>query len=214
MQPYQEASEESNRQAYRPIETPLKIASSAGRLGLGLGIGNRIASMLNKHVPTDLAMKGLAKIDPRLGKFLSLGQEMGHSPDEMKEFITKKIGNEEEQNISKKGKQNKNIIEQYSPELHQFIANEVAGGRSPIEAGAIAQGDKRFSNAIKKLTKDHKTPWSSIIESIYGSGQTAGALKGNTQPQQAQQAPQPQANTQGDAKWDSVAKALKNILDS
>jgi hypothetical protein len=64
--------------------------------------------------------------------------------------------------------ESRNIIEQYSPELNQFIQEQIGKGLDPLQAGAIAQNDKRFSSVIQKLMKDHKTPWSNIIESIFG----------------------------------------------
>jgi len=70
-------------------------------------------------------------------------------------------------------KDNRNIIEQYAPELHQFIDEQIKNGRSPLEAAGIAKVQPKFANAINKLVKDHKTPWASIIESIYGTGERA-----------------------------------------
>ena len=85
----------------------------------------------------------------------------------MKDFI----GEKSEEGQQEPAKQNKNIIEQESPELHSFVDQEIRKGRKPIEAAALAQKDKRFSNVIKKLMKTHKTSWSNIIESIFGSGE-------------------------------------------
>src|SRR6185312_10659550 len=81
-------------------------------------------------------------------------------------------------------KESRNIIQQYSPELHQFIDQEVRKGHKPIEAGAIAQADKRFKDIISKLTKDHQTPWSNILESVYGGGEQALPPQNPQQPQQ------------------------------
>lgn len=64
-----------------------------------------------------------------------------------------------------------NIIEQYSPELFQFISDLIGKGRSPLEAGALAQLDKRFMKVIKSMETDHKTPFSSILQSVFGSTQ-------------------------------------------
>lgn len=62
-----------------------------------------------------------------------------------------------------------NIIEQVSPELHDFIKYQILQGRSPIEAGAIAQNDKRFTPIISKLQKLAKANWSDILQTIYGN---------------------------------------------
>lgn len=166
MQPYQEASEESTRQSYRPFQAASTLAIPAAKLAFG----GRIMAMLNNFVPGKLAVQGLNKIDPRLGKFMSLGQEMGHSYDDLKSFISEKIGQDDQQEAAK---ENRNIIEQESPELHQFIDQEIKKGKKPIQAAAVAQKDKRFSSIIEKLMKTHKIPWSQIIESIYGNGEMA-----------------------------------------
>lgn len=166
MQPYQQASEEHNKQSYRPFQAASSLAIPA----IKVGIGGKIMNMINKYIPEDLAMKGLSKIDPRLGKFANLASESGHSFDEIKSFISKKVEKAGQQEIAK---QNLNIIEQESPELFKFLDQEIRNGREPIEAAALAQNDKRFSDIIKKLMKTHKTPWSSIIESIFGTGKQA-----------------------------------------
>lgn len=86
-------------------------------------------------------------------------------------------------------KEGRNIIQQYSPELHQFIEEQVKNGRNPIEAGAIAQNDKRFSSIINKLSKDHKTPWSNILQTVYGQGELQSLQPEQNQQQQLQQKP-------------------------
>jgi hypothetical protein len=185
MQPYQEASEESNRQSYSPFQSAAALAVPAVKAGVGAGVAGRVMSVLSKYVPPDLATKLLSKIDPRYGKFASLGQEAGHSFDEVKDFIGEKVQSGDLPN--KPAKQKANIIQQESPELHQFLDQHIRGGRNPIEAAAIAQNDKRFTEAIKKLEKKHKTPWSSIIQGVFGSGEQALQQQGNAQQQQAPQ---------------------------
>lgn len=169
----------------RGIGTAASLAG-AGALATGGALASRIMPFLNKYIPVDLAIKGINKVSPRVGAFLKKGQEMGLDVEEGLNFIKEKISPQQEP-----AKENRNIIQQYSPELHKFISDQVSGGRTPIEAAAIAQHDKRFADVIKKLTKDHKTPWSSIIESIYGSGQNAQPNQStNQQQQQTQQQPQ------------------------
>jgi hypothetical protein len=146
-------------------------------------------------------MKGINKVSPALGQFLRKGQKNGLNIKEGFEFLKKQMTPKEES-----AQDNRNIIEQESPELHQFIDQEVRKGRKPIEAGAIAQSDKRFMDIIKKLVKTHKTPWSNILESIYGG-------QGMAQPQQAQQQQmqQPQAPQQGQQQGMSDADLLAAI---
>jgi hypothetical protein len=202
MQPYQEASEESSRQSYRPFQAASTLAGSA----LKVGIGGRIMSFLNKYIPPDLAAKGLSKIDPRLGKFINLGQEAGYSFDDIADYTKQKIAGQEEP----AAQQHKNIIEQESPELHQFLDQQIRAGRNPIEAAAIAQGDKRFINAIKKLEKAHKTPWSQIIQGIFGTGERALSNSGN--PSQISRQPETMGQEKDSGFNPKIEAALDKIM--
>ena len=189
MQPYQEAGQEAKRQS----EMPYKTARTAGAiLGSAAGIGlpvSRVLPFLSKYIPADLAIKGLSKIDPRFGKFIEKGLKEGYDFNEIKDFIEKKAKQGSEKEPAKEGR---NIIEQYSPELHQFIDQHVKVGKNPIQAGSIAQGMSQFQNIIRKLVKDHKAPWSNILESVYGGQGMAQQQQG----QQQQQMQQPQQQMQ------------------
>jgi hypothetical protein len=168
------------RAAQAEIERAQKgknLLTSAAGATAGAAGASQILPFLNKHVPMDLAIKGISKVAPKIGALLKQGQSLGLSAQSGLDYLKG-----EAEKSSQPAKQNGNIIEQESPELHQFIDQEIRKGRQPIEAGALAQNDKRFSDIIKKLMKAHKTPWSSIIESIYGTGQTA-------MPNQQQQQP-------------------------
>ena len=195
MQPYQEAAEEVKRQG----ELPLKIAKSIGKgtasaaaSYLGGGAINRVLPFLSKYIPENLVKKGLSKIDPRYGKFIDKALSGGKSIENVKDFIGEKI--EESSESGQAPKENRNIIQQYSPELHQFMDQQIKQGRSPIEAAAIAQNDKKFSEIIKKLSKDHKSPWSSIVEGVYGGqGQAQSQGQPNQQSDQVNQGADDQA---------------------
>jgi hypothetical protein len=214
MQPYQQASDELRRRGEAPLravgkiaETGLDIASTGLKYGGGAALFKRILPLLSKYVPEDLAKKGLNKINPGFGKFIDKAESEGSDFEEIKDFIKQKG---EETLEQEKPKENRNIIEQYSPELHQFISEQVKSGRRPIEAGAIAQNYKKFSDVIKKLSKDHKTNWSSIIESVYGteeSAQPSQAQQPQNDPMQAQQ--QAQNQSQGIGKGE---QAILNFM--
>lgn len=198
MQPYQKAAEESKRQKMQTGQFLGNIALGSVGIGLTGGFGKNIASsmipkiksFLNEYIPEDLAKKGMEKLNPKIGEFIKHGMGFGYTYDQMKEFLGDKIGREEE-NIQ--AKESRNIIEQESPELHQFILDQIKQGRKPLEAGAIAtlnrSGQPSFSKAIDKLTKTHKIPWSKIIESVYGLGETVQ----QQQDQQKQNIQQPGA---------------------
>lgn len=183
MQPYQKESN-AIRESGRTGADILKYAGSAA-IGGGLAsvasksaqqLLTKIGSWLSPYIPEDMFLKGISKVDKRIGNFVSQAMENGADISEVRDFIGEKIS---------KGQQgNKNIIQKYSPELHEFIDEQVKRGRSALQAGAAAQGMSKFSNVIKKLTKDHKVPWSNILESVYG-GETAQSEQ--QQPQQTQQ---------------------------
>jgi hypothetical protein len=192
MQPYQEAAEEARRQSRIPLTAAKTAASIAGAAIGGAGIFSRIAPFLSEYIPEHLAIKGLSKIDPRLGKFISKSMSDGFDFKEVRQFIGEKVQEHEQSQAAKMAespKQNRNIIEQYSPELHQFILGEVQKGRSLLEAGALAALDKSngkgFKSVIQKIEKDHKTPWSAILETVYGA-QQAGQQQPTQQTQQIQ----------------------------
>lgn len=163
--------------------------ASLGTAAAGGALASKVMPFLNQYIPAGLAMKGINKVSPQLGAFLQKGHEMGLDVEEGLDFIKGKLGGERKE----PAKQDRNIIQQESPELHTFIDQEIRKGRKPIEAGALAQNDKRFSDVIKKLMKAHKTPWSSIIQSIYGTGDMAQS----GQQRQAEQPAQPTQGSQG-----------------
>lgn len=190
MQPYQRASE-SIRSGQ---EYPIQMLKNAGLAAIGGGVARAgskavsslipaIGALINDYVPDNISRAGLSKIDPRFNKFIQGAISGGYSYEDVRKFLGDKVEKTQAQ-------ENRNIIEQYSPELHKFISEQVKSGRSPLEAGALAfqeqKAGKGFKKIIEKLVKDHKTPWASIIEAVYGSPNMA-------QPQQPTQAePQPQ----------------------
>jgi hypothetical protein len=210
MEPYQLASEENRRQGEFPITAAKKAGSLAltgatayagGKLA-GLSF-EKIAPFLSKYIPQDLAIKGLNKIDPRFGKFFSKAMSAGKSFDEAKDFISGKMDEETEKEVkgeSQAPKENRNIIQKYSPELHEFLSQKIKAGMKP---GTIAlsllkgKGNEKFKDVIGKIVKDYKTDWISLVESLYGGGnseqpQSQAAL----QPQQPQMQGQPQQSAQ------------------
>lgn len=132
----------------------------------GAAVASKVVPWLSELIPTDLAIKGINKVYPKLGEFLKKGQESGLDIKEGIDFIRSKSVDKEPP------KQNKNIIEQYSPELHQFIQQQIQNGQSPLAAGALAElegkGTKGFKKVIQQIIKDHKAPWSAILQSVYG----------------------------------------------
>ncbi len=205
MQPYQEASEESIRQA----KAPQNALMSAAKTGLSIGVGGKIASrvlpFLNSFIPSETAIKGLEKIDPRFGKFINGALRQGHNADDTLKFIKDQIAPKESKKEAPK--ENRNIIEQYSPELFRFLKDHIDQGRSPIEAGALAQLDNKFKKSIAELINDHKAPFSAILETAFGPSQQQS--KAVSQQPDQQKKPPTQQPGQGDA---AILAALDKIL--
>lgn len=214
MQPYQKASEQILKQSSEPGELLKKAGKAALSIGVSAPIFGKVNALLNSFIPSNISAKGLSKVDSRFGKFINGVVNNGGSQDEALNFIKEKMNLESEEKSQGNAKQQQNIIEQYSPELNQFMNQEIQKGRSPIEAGALAQNDKRFSQVIKKLSKDHKANWSAILESIYGGGQMAQAQQPG-QPQGGQQSQQPGQQQSGNvdqalmAAFDKILKDVK-----
>jgi len=213
MSAYLRPDEKSANAQVRRAETAQNALNSgvsaiAGAYGL-----SQVMPFLSEYVPENLAFKGISKVFPPLGKFLKQGMEEGLTLKSGLDYVRGEASKEQ-------AKESKNIIEQYSPELHQFIQEQIKKGISPLQAGAIAQAGikgKNFESAIKKMVKDHKTDFSTILQTIYGQGQQAQQQA----PQQQQQAPiqqqvqgQPQQGQQGNAKWDQIANTLQTLLKS
>ncbi len=185
MNPYERTAQEMRRQS----EGPKRFAKKA--LGIGSAVGatafapilSRAAPFLSEYIPEELAIKGLSKIHPKLGEFVKSAMGEGSDFQEVKSFLGEQINESTHGNSI----ENRNIVQQYSPELHEFMTKEIESGRSPLEAGALASlggKGKDFKSIISKITKDHKSPWSSIVESVYGS---QGVQKQQSSMEQEQQ---------------------------
>jgi len=184
MQPYQAAAEQQRENAELPLRTLAKGAKIGASALAGNFAASKILPFLNPYIPQNLAIKGLSKIDPKLGGFATAAMNQGVDWDETKDFIKKKVTGEEDN-----AQDNRSVIEQYSPELFNFIKDQVSKGRNVLEAGAIAQINDKFKNVIKKMESDHKTNWSAILQTVFGGGQPA-------QPEQEKMS-QPQAQGAG-----------------
>lgn len=178
MQPYQEAAQ---RERHRG-ENAIGLIKGGAQAAMGFGLANassrllsRAIPLLSEYVPEDLAIKGISKINQKLGNFVKSAYSEGYDRDEIKGFIENKL---------QKGqaKEGRNLIEQYSPELFTFMKERISGGETPLQAAAVASVSGKFKEAIGKMQKDHKTGWGRIAETVFGTGQTA-----QPQPQQQQQ---------------------------
>jgi|ERR1700754_1213178 len=206
--------EENEQYMRRKDQEPLKLLRQGAAIGTaafgGSSLINRILPLLSEYVPEELAKKGIAKVSPKLGQFVESATNLGHDFYEVRDFIRGKAAEQEEE--SKNAKIDKrNIIEQYSPELHQYISEEIQKGRAPLEAGALASLQEIFKEPIKKITKDHKAPFASIIETIYGPGQGQSQSQGAPQQMGGQQMQPPGQGGQGGQGKAALLQTMQEI---
>lgn len=196
-----EAEIQRNQKLGSNIKKGVVSAASLGGIAAGGPLASKIMPFLSKYVPVDLAIKGISKINPKIGEFLKKGQSMGLNVEEGFDFVKEKLGGDKQ---NTRAEEKRNIIQQYSPELHSFISEEVKKGRSPIEAGALAQVHDKFKKVIKKLTDDHKTDFQSILSTIYGEAQSA-------QPSNVQEPQNPQTQQQPGSGQQALMSILQKI---
>lgn len=193
---------ERDKQFRGNVNKGVSAVASAGALALGSGITSKILPFLNEYVPQELAMKGLIKVSPKVADFLKRGQSMGLDIREGMDFVKDQLTPRENPSDER------SVIEKYSPDLFNFLKEQIGKGRNPLEAAAIAQLNDKFKSIIKKIENDNKTNWSSIIESVFGGGQSA-------QPEE-QQSPQGQQQAQGgiDPNLQAIGQKLQQLLQS
>lgn len=99
MQPYQEASQSilSQKDEYGNL---LKKGAGIGLSLVGGGaVLKRIVPLLSKLVPSGMAAKGLAKIDPRFGKFVQGAMDTGYTQEDALNFLREKLEESPEREI-------------------------------------------------------------------------------------------------------------------
>lgn len=191
-----------------------KGAKSVGTVAAG-GLAARMMPLLSELVPTDFAYHAISKIAPRIGAFLKKGKDEGldlreginYLRDNL--FAEKKQEEEEKKQGTKAQADTKNIVQRYSPGLHQYIVEQIGNGRSAVEAGALATLDKSHAAAIKKIVADAKTPWSEIVESSYGA---TGSIPNRGETMQQDVGSRPQESMRSGKATGSGQQALAEIL--
>ncbi len=188
------------------LKNTVKGALALGTGGAATALGSRLMPFFSQYLTPDIALKGISKVSPEIGSFLNKGLQSGLNIKDGLDFVKNKILQPQE---------NRSIIQQYSDKLHQFIEGEIQKGRSPMQAGAVARLEKEFKEPIKKMEKDHKSDFSSILTSIYGDGQQQAQPQQQMQPEQMkpdpQQTQQPQMQ-QGNNSDSALLAALDKIL--
>lgn len=216
-----QANMERERRSGDNIKRGISSAVSLGGAIAGAGAFTKVLPFLSEHIPLDMAIKGISKVSPKVGDFLRRGQESGLDLKEGLEFIKEKISGNK-QNLPEE----KNAIQMHSQKLFDLVEEMINQGASPMEAASKVSSDKNSQSIIKQMEKEYKADWYSIVESIFGKGDTAKRQQAQQAPhpnsargqqlsreaQQGQPTAQPQ-NQQG-GNWDQIAQMLKQTLAS
>lgn len=211
LRPDEKTSQYRIEQSEKLANTVKSTALGLGSAAFGAGLTSRILPFLSEFIPADLAMKGISKVSPQIGKFLKNGQDMGLGLKEGLDFLKNKMNPQQEQ------KQNSPIdmIKGYSPELSEFLMKHIQSGRQPQEAAAMAKMPGKFDKDVRNIEKDTGENFVDLINRLFGVQQPSPtqqpqAQQGAAQPQQSQQAAQQsQQPNQGDA---ALMAALDKIL--
>ena len=106
----------------------------------------RILPLLNKLLPTGLAFKGLQKLDPRIGKFITGSMAAGYTIDQSLDFLRNKFqkGEEGEGNNLRPDERAAKREVQNSKEIPNFLqtAAAVGGGLGAGALGMMGSGEE------------------------------------------------------------------------
>jgi hypothetical protein len=198
LRPDEAAAEEDierSQSTNKLLKKGANLAIGAGTAALGIGAASKILPFLNEYVPVDLAIKGISKFNPELGKKLRKGQSLGLNLKEGFNFIRDQLTpKEEEPQEHPLVKQAKDFETNY-PDIASAISNLLNQGQSPEAAAAILKKSTPFGSKIKKLEKELGKDFIDFVVELFGAqGQT---MQQTQQPQQPQQMQPQQPQQQG-----------------
>lgn len=180
------AEQGRNRKFESSLKSGAKLAGNAALTASGVGLSARLLPLLSEHIPLDLAMKGINKISPKIGAFLEKGASMGLNVEEGLQFLKDKLTPAKEE-IEKNNKpQNLNELGQFSPELQQFVEDQIQGGKSPDHAAALAMNEANLSDTVRGIEKKTKKKFTAFVRDIY-EGKAVGSKAALQNPGQQQQ---------------------------
>lgn len=204
----------------------------------------KILPLLNRLIPSGLAIKGLQKLNPNIGKFVTNATALGFGVDQILGYVRDQVepmqvegrpderaserrvqqgkaperalgslgkaaiggaaigtalgqlpqvlgnmfeGNEE--NVPNQDMQ-KNPIEAYSKELHNFIVSNLNHPRQKSDPKTVAMSafqNKIFQPIIKDIQKDFGVNFEDLVQQLYGQNQQQASQSQDIPQQQAQQ---------------------------
>ncbi len=200
---YDELANEEEIKRERSSDKMLKTGANAlATTAIGYsGLPAKIAPFLSNYIPTDLALKGINKVAPKLGKILESGMKQGLSIKDGLDYLKDNLPEKPEE-------KEKNIIKKYAPHLDNFIQQELAAGKEPGQV--INEAWKKDKKIVQQIEKDAKRSWLEIAEDIYGFGKK----KPNQEKISPENAQPMQNQPQNGSNWNQIAEMLKKTLAS
>lgn len=113
------------------LKSGLKTAGKIVTGGAAIGLAGKIAPFLSQYIPTDLAIKGISKVSPKMGDILQKGVASGLSAKEGLQFIKNKFFPEKEKE--------QNSQQQMNPPQEE---EGVESGIDPHLAQMLQQGNQ------------------------------------------------------------------------
>lgn len=185
MRAEQRASEEEIKRSQERDQIVKKGAGLAVGAASGLA-ASRVLPFLNDFIPVDLAIKGISKVNPKIGSFLKKGQEQGLNLKDGLDFLKQQFSPSEEVKQS-------NPLQDFEtnyPDIASALSRTIQNGQSPDAAAAILKNSSSFSRDVKKLEKEVGKNFIDYVLELFGNQ--------SQQPQQqVQQEPQISQEMQG-----------------
>lgn len=236
----QQSLSQSNRDFNSGVKTIAKSAAGIAGVATAGGLASKIAPLLSEFIPMDLAIKGISKISPQIGQMLQTGIDSGLDPQEGLNFLKEKlIGQSEKQETKDDRNPIQKHNDQLNEFIVNNINRGVSPVEAATKAKQMGSGN--FKKSIEEIEKAYNTDFISLVEQIFGQGtqkkppassglrrmlspasnedlamneQIANQLlgqKGDLQPQQQPNAPQPNQGQGADVDQQLMA-ALQKVL--
>lgn len=133
------------------LKSGLKTAGSIAATAGGLAITSRILPFLNDLIPTDLAIKGISKISPKIGDYLKRGIESGLSIKDGLNFLKKQAMPKEEENENYPGEKK---------------SNEMLAGLAGMQQKLNNLGQQPQAQQVQPQQKMQQQPQNSIANDV------------------------------------------------
>jgi hypothetical protein len=134
----------------------------------------KVLPFLNKLIPSGLAFKGLSKVNPKIGKYLSAVTAAGYSADEALGYLREQFQGEEPQQGLRPDEQAANARVSQGSQIPRALGKAAQIGAGAAGIGAVG------------------TALPQVLSGLFGGKEQQAPTPENQQAQQQQQAQQPQ----------------------